>query len=251
MNAVMPRIDPLAEDAIVELRRYALHPGRRDALVDLFERAFIEPQEACGMRVRGQFRDIDDDNRFVWLRGFPDMRARAEALAGFYGGPVWKAHRDAANATMVDSDDVLLLRPLWPGSGLAATSARSALGEPQRAAGLVTATIWHLSEPVDVALAAAIAHAIVPALRDAGARVLAIWTSEYAENTFPALPVREGEHVLVCLCAFADADHHVAHLARLGHQRGWTDVTRSLHARQLRAPEILRLAPTPRSSLRG
>lgn len=251
MNAVMARTDAGDEDAIVELRRYALHPGRRDALVELFERAFIETQEACGMHVRGQFRDVDDDDRFVWLRGFTDMRARAEALAKFYGGPVWKAHREAANATMVDSDDVLLLRPLRPGSGLAPTASRPAPGEPHCAAGLVTATIWHLCEPVDATLAATIARSVVPALREAGARVLATWTSEYAENTFPALPVREGEHVLVCLCAFADAHHHVAHLARLGHQRGWSEAARSLHARLLRAPEILRLAPTPRSSLRG
>ena len=251
MNAVMAQVHAAAEDAIVELRRYTLHPGRRDALVDLFERAFVESQEACGMRLLGQFRDVDDDNRFTWLRGFADMDGRARALAGFYGGPVWKAHRDAANATMVDSDDVLLLRPLLPGSGLPVGAARAAFGEPPRASGLVTATIWHLSAPVDATLAATIARSILPALREAGARVLASYTSEYAANTFPALPVREGEHVLVCLCAYADAHHHVAHLARLSHQPGWTEATRALHARLLRAPEILRLAPTPRSSLRG
>ena len=155
MNAVMAQVHAAAEDAIVELRRYTLHPGRRDALVDLFERAFVESQEACGMRLLGQFRDVDDDNRFTWLRGFADMDGRARALAGFYGGPVWKAHRDAANATMVDSDDVLLLRPLLAGSGLAATPRRAGSGEPARAAGLVTAMTWPLSEPVDAALAAA------------------------------------------------------------------------------------------------
>lgn len=251
MNAVLSGNEPLPVDAVVELRRYALHPGRRDTLIDLFERAFVESQEACGMRLLGQFREVDDDDRFVWLRGFADMRSRADALARFYGGPVWKAHRDVANATMLDSDDVLLLRPLLPGSGLAATAARAAFGEPPRPAGLVTATTWHLSAPVDASLAATIARSVVPALREAGARVLATYTSEYAANTFPALPVREGEHVLVCLCAFADAHHHVAHLARLSHQSGWAEATRALHARLLRAPEILRLAPTPRSSLRG
>ena len=35
-------------------------------------------------------------------------------LAAFYDGPVWRAHRDEANATMIDSDDVLLLRPWQP-----------------------------------------------------------------------------------------------------------------------------------------
>lgn len=249
MNAVVARAHASAEDAIVELRRYTLHPGRRDALVDLFERAFVESQEACGMHLLGQFREIDDDDRFTWLRGFADMQSRAHALAAFYGGPVWKAHRDAANATMVDSDDVLLLRPLVPGGGLAAGAARAAWGDSPWASSLVTATIWHLAEPVDAVLARALARSIPAALREAGARVLASYASETAPNTFPALPVREGEYVLVWLCAFADAHHHAAHLARLRHQPDWSDAMRVL--RLVRAPEILRLAPTPRSSLRG
>ena len=33
--------------------------------------------------------------------------ARA-SLGGVYGGPIWKMHREAANATMIDSDNVLL-----------------------------------------------------------------------------------------------------------------------------------------------
>src|SRR4029453_1418402 len=40
---------------IVELRQYTLHEGRRDVLIDLFEREFIEPQEGQGMKVIGTF----------------------------------------------------------------------------------------------------------------------------------------------------------------------------------------------------
>src|SRR5471030_2209436 len=98
--------------AVLELRQYTLHPGHRDELIALFEREFVETQEAVGSHVLGTFRDLDAPDRFVWLRGFADMAARADALGAFYGGPAWQRHRDAANATMVDSDDVLLLRPL-------------------------------------------------------------------------------------------------------------------------------------------
>lgn len=52
---------------VVELRRYTLHPGRRDVLIDLFDRELVESQEAVGMAVLGQFRDLDDPDRFVWL----------------------------------------------------------------------------------------------------------------------------------------------------------------------------------------
>ena len=84
--------DPTVPDCnIVELRQYTLHPGRRDVLIDLFDREFVEAQEAAGMAVMGQFRDLDDRDRFVWLRGFADMPSRRAALAAFYGGPVWQA----------------------------------------------------------------------------------------------------------------------------------------------------------------
>src|ERR1700754_1839876 len=101
---------PTDRPPVVELRQYALHPSRRDELIALFDREFVGPQEDAGMTVLGQFRDLDDADRFVWLRGFASMPARAEALAAFYDGPVWRRHREAANATMVDSDNVLLLR---------------------------------------------------------------------------------------------------------------------------------------------
>ena len=99
---------------VIELRQYTLHPGQRDTLIDLFEREFVQPQRAAGIQLLGRYRDLDRPDRFVWLRGFADMAARPAALAAFYDGPVWRAHRDAANATMIDSDDVRLLRPALP-----------------------------------------------------------------------------------------------------------------------------------------
>ena len=84
---------------VVELRQYTLRPGQRDVLIELFDREFVESQEAAGMAIVGQFRDLDDPDRFVWIRGFASMPARATALASFYGGPIWKQHAAAANAT--------------------------------------------------------------------------------------------------------------------------------------------------------
>src|SRR5436190_3267848 len=70
---------------VVELRQYTLHPGMRDTLIELFDREFVESQEALGMKIIGQFRDADNPNRLVWLRGFRDMPSRAQALKDFYG----------------------------------------------------------------------------------------------------------------------------------------------------------------------
>src|SRR4030095_3778261 len=129
--------------SVLELRQYTLHPGRRDVLIELFDREFIESQEALAMTVVGQFRDLDEPNRFVWLRGFADMASRARALEGFYGGPVWKAHREAANATMIDSDNVLLLRPAHPGSEFQFRNDRPPVGAKGTGKSLIVATTYY------------------------------------------------------------------------------------------------------------
>src|SRR5579862_4250265 len=101
-----------ADDTVFELRQYTLYGGRRDTLISLFEKNFIESQEAVGANIIGTFRDLDDPDRFVWIRGFRDIEARPQVLQDFYGSsPSWIAHKKEANATMVDSDNVLLLRP--------------------------------------------------------------------------------------------------------------------------------------------
>ncbi|MGH7403909.1 MAG: NIPSNAP family protein, partial [Candidatus Rokuibacteriota bacterium] len=134
--------------AVVELRQYTVHPGARDALVRLFDEHFVESQERCGMSVIGQFRDLDDPDRFVWLRGFADMESRTRALEAFYGGPVWKEHGPAANATMVDHTDVLLLKPAGGTAGFRFDPhLRPEPESPTVAGGVVIATIDHLGRP--------------------------------------------------------------------------------------------------------
>jgi hypothetical protein len=238
---------PDADCRIVELRQYTLHPGQRDLLVDLFEREFVEPQEAAGMAVMGQFRDLADADRFTWLRGFPSMPARQAGLEAFYGGPAWLAHRDAANATMADSDNVLLLRPAWPGSGISMRGrARAAQGSAAAPAGLLDARIFYLRQPAGDALLDLCRGTLGPLLARAGAEVLGWYATEAAPNNFPRLPVREGEPVLAAFAMFggqAAADEFI---------RGgfWEHEAHPLLAPWLARPaEQLRLAPTARSAI--
>jgi len=174
---------------IYELRQYTLHPGKRDTLIELFERTFLETLEACGMLVDGHFRDLNDPDRFVWFRAFPDMERRREALTSFYGGPVWKANRDTANATMIDSDDVLLLRLVDPRRGFRVTQERPPVGAtlPESRFAL---TIYSFDVPASAEDIARVRRELPTAT---------LLQTEPAENTYPALPVRTGEHVLVAL----------------------------------------------------
>lgn len=238
---------------VVELRQYTLHPGQRDVLIDLFDREFVESQEAVGATLLGQFRDLDDPDRFVWLRGFDDMPSRAKALESFYGGPVWRAHRDQANATMIDSDDVLLLRPASPLGGFPAPSGtRPSPGDPAPPpASLVLATIWYGHGPFDATFVEFFQRRVRPVLAETGGEPLAYLRSEHAPNTFPALPVRTNEEVFVWFARFTDEGHLDHHLNRLRLSERWREeVLPTLSERWARAPQRLRLAPTERSLLR-
>jgi len=237
---------------LVEFRQYTLHPGRRDDLIGLFERELIEPQEAAGMALVGQFRDADDPDRFVWLRGFPDMQTRAEALGRFYYGPVWRKHSAEANATMIDSDNVLLLRPVVMRSGFPVpTAARPPAGHATPPPSLVTVTLCHRDRPFDQEFTALFTSQVAPAMSQMGAAPLACLQTETAENTFPALPVRTGENVFVWFSRFTDPASLSAHRDALAHCRHWhTTVRPALLAMLTGEPQQLTLAPTPRSLLR-
>jgi hypothetical protein len=236
---------------IVELRQYTLHPGKRDVLIDLFDREFVESQEALGMRIIGQFRDLDDANRFVWLRGFPDMATRAQALTAFYGGPVWKANRNAANATMVDSDNVMLLRPALPASGfLLEDTNRPPAGTNQAPKGLVVATIYYLDAPADADFVEFFKRTAVPVLNEAGASILAFFVTESSANNFPALPVREDVYVFVWLSLFHDDTAYAQHVTALNRSPKWrNEISEAITRRLKGSPEVHRLKPTPRSLL--
>jgi hypothetical protein len=234
---------------IVELRRYALRPGARETLISLFDGELVETQEAVGMQVLGQFRDLDDPNSFVWLRGFSDMQARKRALESFYGGPVWKQHSRAANATMIDSDNVLLLRPV---SGLELDGkVRPDRGSTAAQPGLLVATIYPLATHGAADFPEFFRRELEPALRDAGVSVLATYATEHSQNTFPALPVREGEDVFVWMAIHADEEDHLRHLARLERSMLWLERSQALAHRLGGQAETLRLRPTARSLLHG
>ena len=235
--------------SVLELRQYTLRPGRRDELVALFEREFVEPQEEAGAHVIATFRDLDDPDRFVWLRGFADMAARADALGAFYGGPAWQAHRDAANATMVDSDNVLLLRPLDCDQGLrAALLPRPPVGVAPPAQGIFTITLCPLRRPADDALVRAFDQCVHPWWVGVGGDLLACWVTEPAANNFPRLPVREGEPVIAWLTRFDDEAAERRHAALL-QASGCLDKAEWRTHLSGEATQ-LRLAPTPRSALR-
>jgi hypothetical protein len=234
---------------IVELRQYTLHPGQRDVLIDLFDRDFIEPQERAGMTLIGQFRVLGDDDRFFWLRGFPDMTSRAAGLAAFYGGPVWAARRDAANATMIDSDNVLLLRPARTTSGFGLPP-RSAAPENGGAGRLYVAQIYYFDEAFELSYVPVFEELFAPNVTDAGASVCGYFVTERSKNNFPALPIREDEHVFAWFGAFADPLAYEDCTRKLEATPVWRSAFQPFANRLRRPVEVRKLIPTAGSRLR-
>lgn len=240
---------PAADGEVVELRQYTLHAGQRDVLIDLFDREFVETQEATGMAVMGQFRDLDAPDRFVWLRGFASMDSRASSLAAFYEGPVWQRHRAAANATMIDFDDVLLLRPAWRGSGISLQGRTRARGLVRTSRpGLLDTSIFRLREPASPELLQFCRETMSKVLTRGGADVLGWYVTEHAQNSYPRLPVRQGEHVLV---GFAMFESLAAFDAFVASGRWASEVQAALDPWLAGQTRSLRLVATARSAIHG
>jgi hypothetical protein len=220
----------------------------RETLIGLFDREFIESQEDVGIEVISQFRDIDRPDVFTWLRGFPNMPARAAALSAFYDGPVWARHRDTANATMCTWDNVRLLRPVHPRSGIEVTRERPGREATALPPGIVVVTIYTLAESAVDGFAEWFDVVVKPQLVLSGTRPIAMLETEPSENTFPRLPVREGERAFVWLARFDDVAAHRHQIAALAGNPKWSaeikpELTRCLTV----PPEVWRLTPTARS----
>jgi hypothetical protein len=234
----------ITQSPVVELRQYTLKPGARDTLVEIFEAEFVESQQDLGIAVGGLFHDGDDPDRFVWMRGFASMAARRDALTAFYfGGEAWKQHGPAANATMVDSDDVLLLRPTDPAHPPAEPGPRAPVGTTVTSDEWVLVTVW-LHVPGH-GTCEWLARDVQTGLADAVGTTVAAWRTEPAENTFPALPVRP-DHAFVWTATFADEASYAAALAALESDPGWRRTRAELDRRGV-TTQTLRLRPTARS----
>jgi hypothetical protein len=237
---------PAAQDGVLELRQYTLRRGQRETLIELFENKFIEPQRAAGASVIGTFRDLDDPDRFVWIRGFKDMIVRQAALEAFYKDPVWLANRAAAAATMLDTDNVLLLRPAAAGQGITTPATRHT-----DTRSVIVATIHYLGDVESPAFSHFFDRTILPQLAAAGVYPIARLVTEESPNNYPRLAIRDRERVFVWLGHWTSESAAESFAAHAPLPSGWRDgAPEALLPALMRKPEQLRLSPTRRSLLR-
>jgi hypothetical protein len=161
------------------------------------------------------------------------MTARYESLTAFYDGPVWARHRDIANATMIDSDNVMLLRAVSNDDALPAH--RPNQRDKRKPAGFIVVVVEHVERINEETIGHFTSDAI-PVLHQSGCRTLGVYATEPARNTFARLPVRT-DRAIVWIGAIESNDSAAVHQA----------ITPGPERRQDR----LVLIPTTRSLLDG
>jgi NIPSNAP len=93
---------------IVEVRSYRIKPNKRAEFINLFETKAIPAQRSYGMKIVGPLLDVENPNKFVFLRSFPSLEERDRMKDDFYEGPLWKNELEAIAMPMLDSYDVIL-----------------------------------------------------------------------------------------------------------------------------------------------
>jgi hypothetical protein len=188
---------------VIELRRYTIAPGRRRQFADYFESYFPEAFQQLGALAFGQFFERERADCFTWLRGYRNMPARAAVNHAFYDGPVWQEHKPKLNGCIVDSDNVLLLRPLYPDSDLPALRAVDPVAEPLGAQGIAVVQLFQVA-PGRFDACASAAEAAFLHYTGAGVTEAAILVTLDQPNNFPRHPVRSDGTWLVWIGMLRD-----------------------------------------------
>jgi hypothetical protein len=124
---------------------------------------------------------VGEPDRFVFIRGFADLRARLSGLTGFYDSPFWQARRDRANSMLIEWHHVHLLRPL---GGLERLTA-------DRPPGLVAVDFHRVPS-------AALGRTIEE-FEQQEPPALAHFVSELTPNDYPRLPVIQDPDLFVVM----------------------------------------------------
>jgi hypothetical protein len=242
----MERVKHLTDFQVIEFRRYTIKEGEREHFGQYFESYFPEAFQQMGAIAFGQFFERKNPLGFTWMRGFKNTDARAIINAGFYYGPLWREHASTMNSLMVDSDNVLLLRPLTSAQGVVVLPAVDPIKEAKGAQGIVVAQIFAI-KPNSVDAFAREADRTFASYRSAGAREAGVLVTLDVPNNFPQLPVRTDGPCLVWLGILRDNETLETQFTPLAeHSLQLLSATGLLRS----APELVILDPTRRSRLR-
>jgi hypothetical protein len=236
----------LSNFQVLEFRRYTIKEGEREHFAQYFDAYFPEALQQLGTIVAGDFFERKNSSGFTWIRGFHTLEDRAVVNAQFYAGSVWTDHKKTMNDLIVDSDNVMLLRPLSPERGIPILPAVDPIVEANGVQGIVVAQIFAVKADSVEAFAKA-AEPTFASYRAAGVREAGVLVTLDVPNNYPQLPIRTDGPFLVWLGVLKDKQMLENEFNRLAERS-----LQSLSATGLikGAPESVVLDPTRRSRLR-
>ncbi len=182
---------------VIELRNYLVRHKRRDEFINLFEENFTRSQNILGGYTLGQYRIKGADDNFFWIRGFKDMPARYKFLNDFYfGSPIWKQHKSAANSMLLNNDNVYLLKPLnlKDDSNDAEFSFNTNWFGQEKGIAVVD---FYTSNTKREKLIEFVKKKYAVMLNNSKIENISFWTSEPTPNDFTGLPVFQDKNLLV------------------------------------------------------
>ena len=183
------------EISVLELRNYLLKPKTLNEFEKYFNKHFVIPMTKLGGFTLGQFKINQINDRFVWLRGFTNMKTRVKFLNDFYvNSSTWQEFGKGANNMMLNSDNVYLLRPLQKSTTLDFLHITE---------GIVVVDFYicnsTLNKVVDL-----FNTSYIPFLKTLNINEITLWVSEMQENDFPRLPVFQDKNLLLAITKYKD-----------------------------------------------
>ncbi|HEV7782187.1 MAG TPA: hypothetical protein VGO58_13025 [Chitinophagaceae bacterium] len=208
MTTAFPKSDQKIK--VLELRNYLLKPNMTDEFSSYFNKHFVDPMTELGGHTLGQFKIAGMNDRFVWFRGFTDMSTRIKFLNDFYiESPVWREFGPGANAMIINSDNVHLLRPL--NNGRNTTDQSEAVSSPvlQTDKGVTVIDFYICNSTIHTAIDL-FNTSYLPFLKTLNMENISLWISEMSENDFPRLPVFQDKNLLVAITNYKDEKEYQA-----------------------------------------
>ncbi len=238
----LAQVSHLKDFQVIELRRYVIKDGGREKFARYFESYFPEAFEQLGAIAFGEFLERNNPSRFTWLRGFHNMDARAIINSEFYYGPLWREHQKTMNDLLIDSDDVLLLRPLHE---IPVLPAVDPVVEEKGAQGIVVAQIFAV-KPDQLEQFTTQVEEQFALYRNAGGREAGVLVTLAEKNNFPQLPLRTDGPYVVWI-GLLSGDQQLAQLLSIA-QKSATALSAAGFLRS--SAELLVMDPAARSRLR-
>ncbi len=96
-----------SEGKAVEIQIYRTKPGQREQFISLFQRVIVPALDAS---IIGQFRSLDDEDKFVWIRVLDEAK-RVEKNDSFFFEREWTTELSNKVRQLLDSWEILLLQP--------------------------------------------------------------------------------------------------------------------------------------------